>query len=161
MTRPKARRTRPPASQLDAKADYADAFEVAISDGDLRTAEQAFRAWLGPEPGAIGRLVWWVHRHVLRFRLGPVVSSDYAIGWKVVRSDPDQFAAQAYDTLFIAAAAIDKAGEADPGKIRDALTTISYRGVMGPFSFAADRDPADASGVVVIEMRNGQFHLFD
>jgi branched-chain amino acid transport system substrate-binding protein len=76
-------------------------------------------------------------------------------------SDPDQFAAQAYDTLFIAAAAIDKAGEVDPDKIRDALTTISYRGVMGPFSFAADRDPADASGVVVIEMRNGQFHLFD
>ena len=91
MTRPKARRTRPPASQLDAKADYADAFEVAISDGDLRTAEQAFRDGLGPEPGAIGRLVWWVHRHVLRFRLGPVVSSDYAIGWKVGRSDPDQF----------------------------------------------------------------------
>jgi hypothetical protein len=91
MTRPKARRTRPPASQLDATADYADAFEVAISDGDLRTAEQAFRDGLGPEPGAIGRLVRWVHRHVLRFRLGPVVSSDYAVGWKVGRSDPDQF----------------------------------------------------------------------
>jgi len=76
MTRPKARRIPPPASQLDARADYADAFEVAISDGDLRTAEQAFRDGLGPEPGAIGRLVLWVHRHVLRFRLGPVVSSD-------------------------------------------------------------------------------------
>jgi Protein of unknown function (DUF2867) len=90
MTPPRARRIRPPAPQLDANADYADAFEVLIGDDDSRTAEQAFRDGLGAEPGAIGRLVLWTHRHVLRFRLGPFTSSDHVIGWKVVHSDPDQ-----------------------------------------------------------------------
>jgi hypothetical protein len=50
-------------------------------------AEQAFRDGLGAEPGAGGRLVLWIHRHVLRFRLGPFTSSDHVIGWKIVYSD--------------------------------------------------------------------------
>jgi hypothetical protein len=91
MTRPRARCIRPPAPQLDASADYADAFEVRIGEDNSRTAEQAFRDALGVEPGAIGRLVLWIHRHVLRFRLGPFTSSDHVIGWKIVHSDPDQF----------------------------------------------------------------------
>ncbi len=74
--------------------------------------------------------------------------------------DPDQFAAQAYDTLFIAAEAIKAAGGPDAGKIRDALTKTKYSGVMGPFSFTEGRDPADASGVVVIEMHDGGFRIF-
>ena len=49
-------------------------------------------------------------------------------------SDPDQFAAQAYDTMHIVAAAIDRAGAADPTKIRDALLQTKYDGVMGPFT---------------------------
>jgi Protein of unknown function (DUF2867) len=91
MTPPRARCIRPPAPQLDARADYADAFQILINEHDSRTAEQAFRDGLGVEPGAIGRLVLWTHRHVLRFRLGPFTSSDHVIGWKVVHSDPDQF----------------------------------------------------------------------
>ena len=90
MTRPTATRIVPPAQQLDTRADYTDAFEVAAGDGDSRTPEQAFRDALGAEPGAIWHLVLFIHRHVLRFRLGPLASSDYAIGWKIVRSDPDQ-----------------------------------------------------------------------
>ena len=74
MTPPKARRIQPPAPQLDADADYADAFEILIGENDSRTAEQAFRDGLGAEPGAGGRLVLWTHRHVLRFRLGPFTS---------------------------------------------------------------------------------------
>jgi branched-chain amino acid transport system substrate-binding protein len=31
--------------------------------------------------------------------------------------------------------------------------------VLGSFSFTADRDPADTSGVVVIEMKGGKFGL--
>jgi hypothetical protein len=88
MTPPKARRIQP---QLDASADYADAFEIPISDGDSRTAEQAFRDGLGAQPGVSGRLVVWIHRHVLRFRLGPFTSAGHVIGWKIVHSDPDQF----------------------------------------------------------------------
>lgn len=72
-------------------------------------------------------------------------------------SDPDQFAAQAYDTLFIVAAAINAAGAAEPEKIKDALVKVKHTGVLGPFSFTPDRDPGDTSGVVVLEMKGGKF----
>jgi branched-chain amino acid transport system substrate-binding protein len=75
--------------------------------------------------------------------------------------EPDQFAAQAYDTLFIVAAAINAAGAAEPEKIKDALGKVKYTGVMGPFSFTENRDPAETSGVVVIEMRDGKFRQFN
>jgi branched-chain amino acid transport system substrate-binding protein len=75
--------------------------------------------------------------------------------------DPDQFAAQAYDTLFILAAAIDRAGEADPKKIRDALTATDFTGVMGPFRFSDRRDPASNEGVVVLEVKDGAFRIAD
>jgi len=74
--------------------------------------------------------------------------------------DPDQFAAQAYDTLFIVAQAIRDAGAPNSEKIRDALGKVKHSGVMGPFSFTPDRDPADTSGVVVIEMKGGKFQIF-
>ncbi len=72
---------------------------------------------------------------------------------------PDQFAAQAYDTLFILAEAIDRAGEADPAKIRDALTQTKHSGAMGPFTFTDHRDPASTEGVVVLEMHAGAFRI--
>ncbi|MBU6498244.1 MAG: ABC transporter substrate-binding protein [Rhodospirillales bacterium] len=73
--------------------------------------------------------------------------------------DPDQFAAQAYDTMHILAAAIDRAGAADPAKITAALAKTSYTGVMGPFTFTPGRDPASTAGVVVLEMKDGAFHI--
>jgi hypothetical protein len=60
-------------------ADYVDTFEVQIGPGDSRTAEQAFRAALGDEPGVLGGLALWIHRHILRFG-----------EWTVVRSVPDE-----------------------------------------------------------------------
>jgi len=73
--------------------------------------------------------------------------------------DPDQFAAQAYDCMFIVAAAIDRAGAADPEKITAALAKTNYTGVMGPFTFTDHRDPASTEGVVVLEMRGGKFGI--
>ena len=73
--------------------------------------------------------------------------------------DPDQFAAQAYDTLFILAAAIAHAGTADAERIRNGLLRTDYHGVMGPFRFDAHRNPASAEGVVVLEMQGGAFRL--
>jgi hypothetical protein len=32
---------------------------------------------------------------------------------------------------------------------------------MGPFAFTDNRDPAETSGVVVIEMRDGKFKQFN
>lgn len=67
-------------------ADYADVFDVELLQGDSRTAEHMFRDAVGDEPGA----VLWIHRHVLRFRLGPYSSPDHIIGWTIVHSDHDQ-----------------------------------------------------------------------
>jgi branched-chain amino acid transport system substrate-binding protein len=75
-------------------------------------------------------------------------------------SSPDQFAAQAYDTLKLVAKAITAAGDADPEKIKDALQNTSIEGVMGKLSFNAERSPADTSGVVVLEMKGGKFQAF-
>lgn len=74
----------------ESAADYVDVFEVPITAGDARTAEQTFRDGLGDRPGAGGRLVSWIHRHLLRLRLGPARSSGHLIGWPIVRSDPDE-----------------------------------------------------------------------
>ena len=73
--------------------------------------------------------------------------------------DPDQFAAQAYDTMKIVAQAIDRAGAADSEKITAALGKTDFSGVMGPFKFTAGRDPASSEGVVVLEMRGGKFAI--
>src|SRR5258706_2491371 len=72
---------------------------------------------------------------------------------------PDQFAAQAYDTLKLVAKAITAAGESDPEKIKGALVKTSHEGVMGKLAFTEDRNPADTSGVVVFEMRGGKFQI--
>ncbi len=71
--------------------------------------------------------------------------------------EPDQFAAQAYDTLHIVANAIKAAGAPESEKIKDALQKTKYTGVLGSFSFTNDRDPGDTSGVVVLEMKGGKF----
>ncbi len=73
--------------------------------------------------------------------------------------DPDQCAAQAYDTMFIVAEAIARAGAADPEKIHTALLATDHEGVMGPFRFNQTRDPAENKGVVVLQMTNGAFAI--
>ncbi|MEJ1978462.1 MAG: ABC transporter substrate-binding protein [Acetobacteraceae bacterium] len=87
----------------------------------------------------------------------PVNEAFIAAFRKKYGHDPDQFAAQAFDALKIVAAAIDRAGAADPVKLHDALMQTKYDGVMGPFSFTPNRDPASAEGVVVLVMQNGRF----
>ena len=72
---------------------------------------------------------------------------------------PDQFAAQAYDALYIMAKALKKAGKADRDKLRDALAGIrNFNGVLGKFSFDSERDVAMEPNVLVI--KNGKFQLF-
>lgn len=71
--------------------------------------------------------------------------------------DPDQFAAQAYDTLNILAAAFDRAGDTQGAKLRDALLQTDATGLLGPFRFTAGRDPASVEGVVVTMIKAGRF----
>lgn len=74
-------------------------------------------------------------------------------------TDPDQFAAQAYDTLYILAAALDRAKSAENTKLAEALLQTDYAGVMGPFKFTPQRNPAETTGVVVLQVRDGKFQV--
>jgi branched-chain amino acid transport system substrate-binding protein len=77
---------------------------------------------------------------------------------------PDQFAAQAYDALFIMAEGIKAANlsgnlEKDRTALRDALAKVkNFKGVGGVFSFNGNRDAAQKGRVLVI--KNGKFSLY-
>ncbi|WP_322858606.1 DUF2867 domain-containing protein [Mycobacterium europaeum] len=79
------------------RADYTDVFEVPLPQGDSRTAEETFRDALRDAPG--GGAVRWIHRHVLRFDLGPASSPDHLIGWTIVRSNHDELVLSARGPL--------------------------------------------------------------
>lgn len=73
---------------------------------------------------------------------------------------PDQFAAQAYDALYIYAEALKNAGEADRDAFRDALAEIKdLEGVLGKFSFDKDGDVVMDPTVLII--KDGKFQLFE
>lgn len=73
---------------------------------------------------------------------------------------PDQFAAQAYDAFHIMANALKAAGSADRSKLRDALAaTRNFQGVLGEFSFDAERDVVMAPNVLIV--KGGKFTLFN
>jgi branched-chain amino acid transport system substrate-binding protein len=78
---------------------------------------------------------------------------------KAYGKKPDQFAAQAYDALYIMAEALRKAGKADRAALRDALAGIrNFDGVLGRFSFDAERDVVMEPVVLII--KNGRFQVF-
>lgn len=73
---------------------------------------------------------------------------------------PDQFAAQAYDALYILANALKNAGEADRDKVRAALAeTKDFEGILGNFSFDEEGDVLMEPTVLVIE--DGAFKVFE
>ncbi|MDY0322548.1 MAG: ABC transporter substrate-binding protein [Candidatus Carbobacillus sp.] len=73
---------------------------------------------------------------------------------------PDQFAAQAYDGLYIMAQSLLKAGEADRGKLRDALAALKdFEGVSGKLSFDENRNPIGEAVVVVA--KGGKYVPFE
>jgi len=97
----RARRTSPADEPLGAELryDYADAFEVNLREGDSRTAERVVRTGLEHASPALGRVVLTVHRHVLRFRLGPVTSPKHIVGWQITTNEPDVLCLKAEGSL--------------------------------------------------------------
>lgn len=83
---------------------------------------------------------------------------------KKFSSDPDQFAAQAYDALYIMAEAIKKVKftgdlEKDRTSLRDELAKVkNFSGVGGKFSFNENRD-AEQKGRVLI-VKDKKFTIF-
>lgn len=74
--------------------------------------------------------------------------------------EPDQFAAQAYDALYIYAEALKNAGEADRDAFRDALAEINgFEGILGAFSFDEEGDVEMTPTVITI--KDGKFQLFE
>lgn len=72
---------------------------------------------------------------------------------------PDQFAAQAYDALYIYAEALKKAGKADRESFRNALAeTKDFEGILGKFSF--DKDGDVIMEPKVVEIKGGKFVEF-
>src|SRR5512134_257143 len=89
----------------------------------------------------------------------PKVKSFVAKYEKAYGKKPDQFAAQAYDALHIMAEALKKAGKADRDALRDALAGIrNFDGVLGKFSFDAERDVVMEPNVLII--KGGKFQMF-
>jgi branched-chain amino acid transport system substrate-binding protein len=73
---------------------------------------------------------------------------------------PDQFAAQAYDALYIMAQALADSGDVtDREKLRDSLANLKdFEGVTGSFKFDENRDPV--MNPVVLTIKDGKFIEF-
>jgi branched-chain amino acid transport system substrate-binding protein len=90
----------------------------------------------------------------------PKVKAFVAEYEKTYGKKPDQFAAQAYDALYIMANALKAAGSADRSKLRDALAaTKNFQGVLGKFSFDAERDVVMEPNVLIV--KGGKFTIFN
>lgn len=75
---------------------------------------------------------------------------------------PNQFVAQTYDAIYLAAQALEKGGQ-DKEKVRTALTAISgYDGVGGVFRFSPTRHSGlSKTDLVLVRYENGEFRLAD
>ncbi|MDD4599480.1 MAG: ABC transporter substrate-binding protein [Negativicutes bacterium] len=70
--------------------------------------------------------------------------------------EPDQFAAQAYDALYIMADALEKSGSTtDRAKLKNSLKIVKdFQGVTGKFAFDEKRNPAMEVTVLVVKEGN-------
>ncbi len=90
----------------------------------------------------------------------PIVKAFVAKYEKAYGKKPDQFAAQAYDAYYIMTNALKTAGTADRAKLRDALAaTRNFQGVLGTFSFDAERDVVMEPNVLIV--KDGKFAIFN
>ncbi len=90
----------------------------------------------------------------------PKVKAFVAKYEKAYGKKPDQFAAQAYDAFYIMTNALKAAGTADRAKLRDSLAaTKNFQGVLGKFSFDAERDVVMAPNVLIV--KGGKFTIFN
>lgn len=71
--------------------------------------------------------------------------------------EPDQFAAQAYDAMYLMHEAAEKAGTTtDRKKFRDTLAGIKgFEGATGKFEFDANRDPK--MDLIVLQVKDGKW----
>jgi len=103
--------------------------------------------------GLIVATPWYPERN------DPKVKAFVAKYEKTYGKKPDQFAAQAYDAFYIMTNALKAAGTADRDRLRDSMAaTMNFQGVLGRFSFDAERDVVMEPIVLVI--KGGKFQVF-
>ncbi len=108
----------------------------------------------GAAEGLIVATPWFAEKN------DPKVKAFVAKYERAYGKKPDQFAAQAYDAFHIMANALKAAGSADRSKLRDALAaTRNFQGVLGTFSFDADRDVVMEPNVLIV--KGGKFAIFN
>lgn len=74
---------------------------------------------------------------------------------KAYNTNPDVFAALAYDSALLVAKAIEDAGSADPAKIAEAMAKIKgFKGVSGEVTFNEHHNPIKSA--VIIEHKDGK-----
>jgi branched-chain amino acid transport system substrate-binding protein len=74
-------------------------------------------------------------------------------------SDPNQFAALAYDAAKLLMAALDKVGADDRAKVKDGLVSLTgFEGATGPISYAKSHDPEKQ--LVRITIKGGKWVLY-
>ena len=73
--------------------------------------------------------------------------------------EPVSFAALGYDTAYLLADAITKAGSTDKQAIVDAMTAINFSGITGNITFDENRNPIKS--VTIIKIDKGDYTLFD
>ncbi len=74
---------------------------------------------------------------------------------KAYNTNPDVFAALAYDSTLLIAKAIEDAGSADPAKIAEAMAKIKgFKGVSGEVTFNEEHNPIKSA--VIIEHKDGK-----
>ena len=74
---------------------------------------------------------------------------------KAYNTNPDVFAALAYDSTLLVAKAIEDAGSADPPKIGEAMAKIKgFKGVSGEVTFNEQHNPIKSA--VIIEHKDGK-----
>lgn len=74
---------------------------------------------------------------------------------KAYNTNPDVFAALAYDSALLVAKAIEDAGSTDPAKIAEAMAKIKgFKGVSGEVTFNEEHNPIKSA--VIIEHKDGK-----
>lgn len=73
------------------------------------------------------------------------------------KTTPDQFAADGYDSVYVIAAAMTKAGNIENADLIKAMTEINVKGLTGDISFTADGEPDKGAKFIVIE--NGEYKI--
>ncbi|RJP23276.1 MAG: branched-chain amino acid ABC transporter substrate-binding protein [Deltaproteobacteria bacterium] len=108
----------------------------------------------GAADGLVVATPWFAERN------DPKVKAFVAKFEKTYGKKPDQFAAQAYDAFHIMTNALKAAGKADRDRLRDAMAaTKGFQGVLGKFSFDAERDVV--MDPVVLVIKGGKFQPFN